>query len=162
MSNIEQQKTASTSSEVQQPKSSEIKHLLASLLEESSNLQSQYKVWHANVKKLAKEMEKEQKKLAKAKPRRIVRQKPQLVTKPMQTFMAKVGSEKSESYTRQVMMKQVSAYIKVQTLQNQANKKQWKADKKLQKLFDLKTGPNDWYTFMQINGLISRVVVKNL
>ena len=62
MSNIEQQSTASTSSGVKQPKSSEIKHLLASLLEESSNLQSQYKVWHANVKKLAKEMEKEQKK----------------------------------------------------------------------------------------------------
>ena len=158
MSNTEQQSTASTSSEVATSKQSEVKTLLASLLEESSNLQSQYKVWHANVKKLAKEMEKEQKKLAKQKPRRIVRQKPQLVSKPMQKFLhAQEGLEKSDSYTRQVMMKQVSSYIKTHTLQNEANKKQWKADKVLKKLFDLK---DEWDTFMQINGLLSRVVEK--
>ena len=157
MRNTEQHSTSETSSEVQQTTNTGIKALLSELLTESANLQSQYKTWHANVKKLAKEMEKEQKKLPKAKPRRVVRQKPQEVNKSMQKFMHTTGAEKGTSYTRQVMMKQVSAYIKEHTLQNEANKKQWKADKTLKKLFDLN---DEWYTFMQINGLLSRVVVK--
>ena len=65
-------------------------------------------------------------------------------------------------YTRQVMMKAVSAYIKGSLIQNQENKKQWGenqagAKKVLTPIFGLK---EDWYTFMQINGLLSRVVIK--
>lgn len=140
-------------------KTNDIQSLLDDIVSESSNLQSQYKLWHTNVKKLVKEMKKEQKKLSKMKPKRVVKQKPQAVSKSMQKFMYKhCDSEKSDSYTRQLMMKQVSAYIKKHNLQNADNRKQWKADSCLKKLFDLN---NDYYTFMQINGLISRVVIKS-
>ena len=138
---------------------SEVKVLLQSLLDDSSNLQSMYKNWNLTLKKLAKEMEREQKKLAKQKPKRKVTQKPQLVSPEMQTFMKKhvTDVEPSDSYTRQVMMKAVSSYIKAKDLQNPENKKQWKKDKVLTPLFKLE---QDWYTFMQINGLLSRVVIK--
>jgi chromatin remodeling complex protein RSC6 len=139
-------------------KTSDIQVLLDEVVSESSNLQSQYKLWHTNVKKLVKEMKREQKKLSKMKPKRIVKQKPQEVSKSMQKFMYKqCNADKSDSYTRQHMMKEVSSYIKKQDLQNSANRKQWKPDSCLKKLFDLN---NDYYTFMQINGLISRVVIK--
>lgn len=137
---------------------SEVETLFQSILAESQSLQTSYKSWCQTVKKLQKEMEKETKKLAKQKPKRQVKQKPQKVTKAMRTFMVKNGSEDSEAYTRQVMMKVVSAYIKAHNLQNQDNKKQWKKDSTLTKLFGLK---DDWYTFMQINGILSRVVVKS-
>jgi chromatin remodeling complex protein RSC6 len=136
----------------------EVQTLFKSILEESQSLQTSYKNWCQTVKKLQKEMEKEAKKLAKQKPKRKVKQKPQKVTKSMRTFMVKNGGEDSEAYTRQVMMKAVSAYIKEKKLQNEENKKQWKKDSTLTKLFGLK---EDWYTFMQINGLLSRIVVKS-
>ena len=147
----QQQATTNTSE-------SEVQTLFQSILEESQSLQTSYKNWSQTVKKLQKEMEKEAKKLAKQKPKRQVKQKPQKVTKAMRTFMTKNGGEDSESYTRQVMMKSVSAYIKTHNLQNKDNKKQWKRDATLTKLFGLK---EDWYTFMQINGILSRVVVKS-
>ena len=58
---------------------------------------------------------------------------------------------------RQVMMKAVSNYIKTANIQNPDNKKQWAKDKVLTPIFNLK---DDRYTFMQINGLLSRVVIK--
>lgn len=140
------------------PPESEVQTLFKSILEESQSLQTSYKSWCNTVKKLQKEMDKETKKLAKQRPKRKVKQKPQKVTKSMRTFMVKNGGEDSESYTRQVMMKSVSAYIKKHTLQNEANKKQWKKDTTLTKLFGLK---DEWYTFMQINGLLSRIVIKS-
>merc|ERR1712072_466353 len=119
--------------------SSEVKQLLQSLLDDSANLQNMYKTWNTTLKKLAKEMEREQKKLAKQKPKRKVTQKPQLVTPEMQAFMKKHAKdvEQSDSYTRQVMMKAVSAYIKTANLQNPENKKHWKKDKVLTPLFKL-------------------------
>lgn len=162
--NTETKQTKST--ETKQTKNTETKQktndiqlLLDEIVSESSSLQNQYKLWHNNIKKLVKEMKKEQKKLSKMKPKRIVKQKPQAVTKSMQKFMYKhCDSEKLDSYTRQLMMKQVSAYIKKHNLQNEENRKQWKGDSCLKKLFDLN---NEYYTFMQINGLISRVVIKS-
>ena len=84
----------------------------------------------------------------------------------MQKFMKKypptldegVVLEHNGTYTRQVMMKAVSGYIKTANIQNPENKKQWSKDKVLTPIFDL-TDP--WYTFMQINGLLSRVVIKD-
>ena len=137
---------------------SEVETLFQSILEDSQSLQASYKSWCQTVKKLQKEMDKEAKKLAKQKPKRKVKQKPQKVTKEMRAFMVKNGGEDSEAYTRQVMMKSVSVYIKEKKLQNEANKKQWAKDTTLTKLFGLK---DDWYTFMQINGLLSRIVVKS-
>jgi len=160
MSTTENQKA--TSVEVSS-NDSEVKVLLQSLLDDSAQLQTMYKSWNTTLKKLAKEMEKEQKKLAKAKPKRHVKQKPQEVTKEMQKFMKQHGGDLPEgvthgsAYTRQVMMKSVSHYIKEKNLQNPENKKQWKKDTVLTPLFKLE---KDWYTFMQINGLLSRVVVK--
>ena len=141
---------------------SEVKVLLQTLLDDSAQLQGMYKTWNTTLKKLSREMEREQKKLAKQKPKRKVQQKPQLVTPEMQQFMKTHGGEveggHGDSYTRQVMMKAVSGYIKSANLQNGENKKQWAGgDKVLKPLFTL---DKEWYTFMQINGLLSRVVVK--
>ena len=154
MSQADTQPTTTTT-EVQK---TEVQTLFESILADSQSLQQNYKQWCQTVKKLQKEMEKEQKKLAKKKPKRQVKQNPQKVTKSMRTFMTKNHNEDSESYTRQVMMKAVSAYIKKHSLQNPENKKQWKKDSTLTKLFGLK---KEWYTFMEINGLLSRVVVKS-
>jgi len=143
---------------------SEVKVLLQSLLDDSAQLHTMYKTWNLTLRRLAKEMEREQKKLVKTKPKRHVKQRPQLVTDDMQKFMKQHGGELGEgiehgtSYTRQIMMKAVSRYIKDKNLQNPENKKQWKSDKFLKPLFTLE---KDWYTFMQINGLLSRVVVNN-
>ena len=143
---------------------SEVKVLLQSLLDDSAQLHTMYKTWNLTLRRLAKEMEREQKKLVKTKPKRHVKQRPQLVTDDMQKFMKQHGGELGEgiehgtSYTRQIMMKAVSRYIKDKNLQNPENKKQWKSDKFLEPLFTLE---KDWYTFMQINGLLSRVVVNN-
>ena len=133
------------------------KQLLEQLVIDSNDIQQQYKAWNTKVKRLSKEMDREVKRLAKSKPKRVVKQKPQLVTSSMQKFMASNVGETSDSYTRQVMMKAVSSYIKKQDLQNKDNRKQWKPDKTLVKLFGLE---DDWYTFMQINGLLTRVIKK--
>ena len=133
------------------------KQLLEQLVIDSNDIQQQYKAWNLKVKRLSKEMDREVKRLAKSKPKRVVKQKPQLVTSSMQKFMATNVGETSDSYTRQVMMKAVSSYIKKQDLQNKDNRKQWKKDKTLDKLFGLE---DEWYTFMQINGLLTRVIKK--
>lgn len=155
MSNIEEQATIDTTSTTTTP--SNAKQLLEELVIESNDIHQQYKAWNFKIKRLSKEMDREVKRIAKSKPKRIVKQKPQLVTNDMQKFMATNIGETSDSYTRQVMMKCVSSYIKKHDLQNQANRKQWKGDKTIQKLFGLE---DDWYTFMQINGLLTRVINK--
>ena len=78
----------------------------------------------------------------------------------MHKFLSKQSCETGGDgcYTRQVMMKAVSAYIKLKGLQLEENRKSWKADKELVKLFGLDA--KETYTFMNINGLLSRVVEK--
>ena len=61
-------------------------------------------------------------------------------------------------WTRQLMMKAVSAYIKEKQLQLAENKKNWKPDDTLTKLFSLDASKT--YTFMNINGLLTRVIDK--
>ena len=56
-------------------------------------------------------------------------------------------------------MKAVSAYIKDKELQIAENRKSWKPDKTLVKLFGLDV--KETYTFMNINGLLSRIVEKS-
>jgi len=138
---------------------SEVKLLLQSLLDDSAKLQSMYKSWNTTLKSLEKEMDREQKKIVKSRPKRQVNQKPQNVSSAMCSFMKKHAKdvEASDCFTRQVMMRAVSAYIKEHKLQNAENKKQWGGDKTLKSLFKL---DKPFYTFMEINGLISRVVVK--
>jgi len=142
-----------------QEQPSEVNLLLQTLLDDSSNLQSMYKSWSTTLKSLEKEMNKEKKKIVKDRPKRKVNQKPQLVNSTMRSFMKKHASELevSDSYKRQDMMKVLSNYIKSNNLQDESNKKQWKRDDVLTKLFNLE---KEHYTFMQINGLISRVIVS--
>uniref|UniRef100_A0A6C0EI64 DM2 domain-containing protein n=1 Tax=viral metagenome TaxID=1070528 RepID=A0A6C0EI64_9ZZZZ len=146
---------------------SSVKSILNQLIEESTNMQTSHKLWHNSLKQLSKEMDKEVKKVIKSRPKRKVVQKPQKVTDKMQKFMKKyppaldegVELEHNGLYTRQIMMKAVSGYIKSANIQNPENKKQWAKDKVLTPIFGLK---DDWYTFMQINGLLSRVVIKDV
>ena len=155
----------STNVPVPEVEETSVKNILNQLIEESSKLQSTHKVWHNTLKQLTREMDKEQKQVIRSRPKRKVVQKPQKVTDEMQKFMKKypptlddgVVLEHNGTYTRQVMMKAVSGYIKSANIQNPENKKQWSKDKVLTPIFGL-TDP--WYTFMQINGLLSRVVIK--
>lgn len=115
-----------------------------------------------NLKLLKKEVEKEQKKLVKNnKVKRTIKQNPQQVTVPMHEFVVKNFPDDQNAdmmYTRQNLMRLLSNYIKEQKIQNEENKKQWSGkEKSLKKIFNLK---DDWYTFMQINGLLSYVIIK--
>jgi hypothetical protein len=115
-----------------------------------------------NLKLLKKEVEKEQKKLVKNnKVKRTIKQNPQQVTVPMHEFVVKNFPDDQNAdmmYTRQNLMRLLSNYIKEQKIQNEDNKKQWSGkEKSLRKIFNLK---DDWYTFMQINGLLSYVIIK--
>ena len=117
---------------------------------------------HKHLKRLEKDIAKEHKKLTKTpKTKRTVTQKPIKVNELMLKFLTDLHTESPENngcFTRQVMMRAVSQYIKEKNLQVPENKKQWKADAVLVKLFDLDS--NQHYTFMNINGLISRAVVS--
>tara|TARA_B100000575_G_C23133138_1_gene657675 strand:+ start:776 stop:1267 length:492 start_codon:yes stop_codon:yes gene_type:complete len=140
---------------------STVQQMLSALVEMASQQAQQTREMHRNLKKLSVEVEREQKKLARNnKPKRTVKQKPVKVSAAMHKFLTKQSCESSgdSSYTRQVMMKAVSQYIKSKGLQLEENRKSWKADSTLVKLFGLDS--KETYTFMNINGLLSRVVEK--
>lgn len=155
--------TAKTTTPVEQtqPPQSNVQTLLASLVEMSGQQAQQTREMHRNLKRLVTEVEREQKKLAKSsKPKRTVKQKPVAVSAAMVKFLKGQKVEDQDGgYTRQTMMKAVSAYIKQEKLQLNENKKNWKPDTALLKLFSL--DKKQTYTFMNINGLLSRVVQKN-
>ena len=140
---------------------STVKQMLEALLEISAQQAQQTREMHRNLKKLSQEVEREQRRLQRtSKPRRTVRQRPVSVNAAMRKFLDKQGvTAEDGGFTRQSMMKAVSAYIKTKELQLAENRKSWKADKELVKLFGLDA--KETYTFMNINGLISRVVVKS-
>lgn len=151
----------STQLETQTPQeASTVQQLLSTLIEMAGQQASQTREMYRNIKKLAGEVDKEQKKLLKiSRPKRTVKQKPVGVNDNMRKFLKALKVEEVDGgYTRQVMMKAVSAYIKNKKLQLEENRKSWKADKELISLFDLKK--SETYTFMNINGLLSRVVKK--
>ena len=159
MSTTQQQSTESTSTEVQ---TSTVSSTLASLVSLVDSQAKSFRDMSRQLKRLEKEVIREQKRLSKVnKPKRKVVQKPVNVSAAMTKFLngRKVDAHEQGGYTRQVMMKAVSAYIKDKGLQLEENKKQWKPDSTLVKLFSL--DKKTLYTFMNINGLISRVVVKS-
>jgi chromatin remodeling complex protein RSC6 len=141
------------------PAATSVQSLLASLVNVAATQAQQTRELHKSLKRLAIEIEKEQKKVHRVKPKRTVVQKPVNVQPAMATFLQgqKVDAVNG-GYTRQVMMKAVSAYIKNQKLQSEENKKQWKPDTSLAKLFNL--DKKQLYSFMNINGLLSKVIVK--
>ena len=140
---------------------SSVTETLSELLATVDQQQRAFRDLHRQLKKLEKEVIKEHKRLSKVqKPKRKVVQKPVKVLKSMQRFLKKMGEPEHEQggWTRQVMMRAVAAYVKQQDLQIADNRKNWKGDATLSKLFSLEKGK--LYSFMNINGLISRVVVK--
>ena len=142
--------------------SSTVKQMLDALLDISAKQATSARELHRSLRKLSVEVEREHKKqLRSSKPRRTVRQRPVKVSKEMASFLTKQGVQSEgdiKGYTRQAMMKAVSAYIKSKELQLEENRKSWKADKTLVKLFSLDA--KETFTFMNINGLLSRVVQK--
>ena len=62
-------------------------------------------------------------------------------------------------YTRQVMMKAISSYIQANKLQLEDNQRQWRPDATLCKLLSLDKAQT--YSFMNVNGQVSRCVVKS-
>lgn len=132
----------------------------------ASQVDKQVSMWRQiskDLKKTEKEIAREQKRLkTQPKTKRTVVQKPIKVNALMRDFLkaqkVPYEGEVDDAFTRQVMMKAVSAYIKDQKLQQDDDKKKWKPDGTLSKLFGLKK--TEEKTFMNINGLISRVVLK--
>ena len=123
--------------------------------------QAQHRNLHRHLKKLEKDLIKEHKRLSKvSRPRRKVVQNPVKVSKAMIKFMKKMDVVEHENggWTRMVMMKAVSAYVKSEDLQVEGARKNWKPDSTLTKLFKLDNDQN--YSFININGLITKVVEK--
>lgn len=115
------------------------------------------------LKTLGTELQKEQRRSTKTTRasgvRRTVVQKPVQVNQAMSTFLSGQSVQPVDGgYTRQAMMKAISGYIHHHKLQLEDNKKEWKPDTTLIKLFSL--DKTKTYSFMNINGLLSRVVVK--
>ena len=140
---------------------SSVTETLSELLATVNQQQRAFRDLHRQLKKLEKEVIKEHKILSKVqKPKRKVVQKPVAVSKSMQRFLKKMGEAEHEQggWTRQVMMRAVAAYVKQNDLQIADNRKNWKPDSTLTKLFSLESGK--LYSFMNINGLISRIVKK--
>ena len=137
---------------------SNVHTILASLVELSGNQAQASREMHRNLKRLVTEVEREQKKLQKtSRPKRTVKQKPVSVTAAMSKWLASQELQPQDGgFTRQSMMRAVSAYIKKADLQVAENRKAWKPDTTLIKLFAL--DKKQTYTFMNINGLLSRVV----
>ena len=138
---------------------------VSSTLSEVSALVEQqsksFKELQRQLKKLEKAVIREHKRHSRiSRPKRTVVQRPISVTKSMQKFLKKldVSQHVDGGWTRQVMMKAVSTYIKKKDLQLAENRKQWKPDATLVKLFSLDN--KKLYTFMNINGLISRIKVE--
>lgn len=136
--------------------------ILSQLIEDNGKLSMIHKENANLLKKLQKEIEKDRKKLMKnTKEKRVINQIPKNVIPEMQKFIAKEFPEsKTEDnrYTRQFLMKLLSQYIKSKDIQNSENKKQWSGkEKTLKSIFKLE---DEWYSFMQINGLLSRVIVN--
>ena len=155
-----QQATEQTVNQDTTSNSSSVHQILQSLVEMAGNQASATREMHRSLKRLVVEVEREKKKLERnSKPKRTVKQKPVSVTAPMSKWLSSVKVDAVDGgFTRQAMMKAVSSYIKTADLQLKENRKSWKPDATLVKLFNL--DKKQTYTFMNINGLLSRVVAK--
>ena len=149
-------------------KVSTLDDVLASILKDGEELRNLSRDHFTRVKKVIGLVNKERKYLSKhrKKTKRTIVQNPQKVNKHMQKFMKDnqnilpTGNvAPSTEYVRRDMMRVVSAYVKVKNLQIETNRKEWIPDKTLKKLFGIKES-NSKFSFMNVNGLITRVIVK--
>lgn len=90
-------------------------------------------------------------------PRKAVNAKPVQVTPAMMTFLSSNGFA-TDNVTRKSLMSNVCSYIKSKNLQVAGNMRQWKPDAALATLFS--ESKDNALTFMSVNGLLSRVIVK--
>ena len=134
---------------------------LSELIATVDQQQRAFRDLHRQLKKLENDVIREHKRLSKVtKPKKKIVQNPVTVLKSMRRFMNKAAEPEHEQggWTRHAMMRVIAAYIKQKDLQDADDRKNWKGDSTLEKLFSLEKGK--LYSFMNINGLISRVVVK--
>ena len=146
--------------------------LLAQLIQEGESLRNDSRTHLSNIKKVLVLVNKERKTLRKkgSRVKRTIVQKVQPVNKHMQKFMKENKSilstdtedktvAVSNEYVRRDMMRIVSAYIKRKDLQIASDRKKWLPDKTLKTLFKIKD-PKAEFSFMNVNGLITRVIVS--
>ena len=146
--------------------------LLAQLIQEGESLRNESRTHLSNIKKVLVLVNKERKTLRKGRNRvkRTIVQKAQPVNKTMQKFMKDnktILSTETEDktvavsteYVRRDMMRVVSAYIKKKDLQIASDRKKWLPDKTLKTLFKI-TDSKAEFSFMNVNGLITRVIVS--
>jgi len=129
----------------------------ALLTAHSEVLQGQ-KDLHRSLTTLSRQVNREYSRLSRQRTKRVVVQTPVAVSKQMVKFMNTLGVE-GKTFTRRVMMKAVSGYVKANDLQLADNRKCWTADAKLARVF--KKHPvvkGDTYSFLNINGFLSSVV----
>ncbi len=135
---------------------------LENLVRLSTSMATSFREMTRTLTQLSKQIEREQRRnnRSRSHEKRVVKQKSVTVSKAMSEFMSKnapsVQSEEGR-FTRRDMMSAVSTYIKTHKLQVETNKRQWTPDATLSKLLNLKK--TDVKTFMDVNGLISSVVV---
>jgi len=145
--------------------------LLAQLITEGESLRNESRTHLSNIKKVLVLVNKERKTLRRkgSRVKRTIVQKPQTVNKTMQKFMKdnkdilsteteQKPVEVSTEYIRRDMMRVVSAYIKQKDLQIASDRKKWLPDKTLKTLFKIKDSKAQ-FSFMNVNGLITRVIV---
>ena len=145
--------------------------LLVQLIEEGETLRNESRAHLSNIKKVLVLVNKERKTLRRKgnRVKRTITQTPRTVTKQMQKFMKDNKDilstdtesktvEVSPEYIRRDMMRVVSAYIKKKDIQIASDRKKWIPDKTLRTLFKIKDSKAQ-FSFMNVNGLITRVIV---
>jgi len=137
-----------------------VPQMIEQLITLSTQLASSHKAVIKTLTTLQRQWEREQKRTHRTKARREVKQKPTQVNKAMRDFMVKNAGAVAgtEAFTRSQMMKALSEYIKGHSLASATNKKEWTPDATLTKLLGLEKGKT--FTYMNLNGLITRVVEK--
>ena len=142
MSTQEQQMNTSEQS-TSQSGATTLSATLAALGEQVDLQMRSFRDMSKALKRLEKEVAREHKRLSKTpKVKRTVKQTPTAVNAAMSKFLTAQGVEGVDGkWTRQSMMKGISTYIKEKDLQLADDKKKWKPDSTLTKLFSLKRFP---------------------
>lgn len=151
--------TVDTTVETTQPETTSAE-LFAICVENNTKMLNLAKEQQKVLKSLESQIKKEAKKKNKS-VKKSIKQVPKKVSPEMQKFISKNFKDKASNesmYTRHELMRFVSDYIKSQNIQNPENMKEWSGkEKTLKKLFNL---TEEWYKFIDVNGMISKVITK--
>jgi hypothetical protein len=138
--------------------------LIDSLVKASNDISNRHKEMSRTLRRLATDIEREQKRAVKgkARTRKPTQQKSVVVNKPMSEFMTKnAGEEKSDEgrWTRHQMQRVICRYIREHKLTVADDNKKWVPDATLVKALGLTKGEK--YSYMIVNGLLSKVIVPS-